>query len=398
MSVDLDDFETPDKPDFRRANGAPMVIVDGKNERLSRPSGFGKILDDESALTNWRIDRAAEGVAKDPALQARYAAVKADDRPAWKELREKAIQAGRGDQAADIGTALHAMSERWEDPDDDFEPPEPYLSSLRAYTDALDAYGLTSTHFEFQTVCMEYRVAGTCDRIYKTSKPLVAPTGEIIPEGTLLIGDLKTGKSLQYSTAGYTIQMALYSQGEFYDVTDDEFLPTPEINKDWGILVHMPSNSDTCELLWVSLEAGNYGAWLVSELKEWRRKWRNGTYLAPTIPPPLMSVEAVADALDADVIEGDEWITEMLGFCKYRMKLIRDDAVALETMVKRWPTGLPKPAQINQAQHVTQLLTHLDNVEAHHGLTFPEGDPRVSERGSRPTGPASNTPTKENNE
>lgn len=395
MSFDIEDIDnTPEKPDFRRANGAPQVIVDGKNTRLSRPSGFGKILDDDSALTNWRINKAIKGVAGDSALQARAVAAKDDDRPTWQALRESSIQAGRGSEAADIGTALHAMSERFEDPDDDFTPPEPYLSSLTAYTDELAKYGLVSSHFEFHSVCMEYRTAGTCDRIYTTTIPLAAPTGEIIPAGSLLIGDLKTGKSLEYSTAGYTVQMALYAQGKFYDVVNEEFVETPPINQEWAILAHVPSNSDTCQLLWVDLGVGNYGAWLVSELKEWRRKWRNGTYVATVIPPP-MSATAVAEGLDAEELEGDEWVTEMLGFCRARMETIRADDEALSTMVKRWPEGLPKPSQIAEAEHVTRLLQHLDDVEAHHGLTWPEGDPRIKGGHSKAV-ITSNTQPKEN--
>ncbi len=44
MSIEVEDIEgMQTKPDFRRANGAPMVKdKDGKNQRLSRPSGWGK--------------------------------------------------------------------------------------------------------------------------------------------------------------------------------------------------------------------------------------------------------------------------------------------------------------------------------------------------------------------
>lgn len=384
MSLDIEDLNTIEVPDFRRANGAPMVMIDGKNARLSRPSSFGKILDDESALTNWRINKAIKGTAGDPAIQARAVAAKDDERDVWAKLRDASIQAGRGDEAADIGTALHAMSQRWEDALDDFSPPEPYLSSLTAYSQCLELYGLVSTHFEFQCVNLEYRTAGTCDRIYQTTRSLIAPTGEIIPEGTNLIGDLKTGKSLEYSTAGYTIQLALYAQSQLYDVIDEEFIETPQINQDWGILVHMPSNSDTCELRWVSLESGNYGAWLVSELKGWRRKWRNGTYSAPMIPEPLgMTDDAVVEALGAAELVGDEWVAEMLRFCKVRMATIRQNPDALDTLAARWPKSLPKPSGITTAAHVNELLTHLDNVEAHHGLTWPEGDPRTSQPNTR---------------
>ena len=93
MGLNIEEFETPEAPDFRRANGAPMVIdKQGKNVRLSRPSSWGKILDDENALVNWKIDRAAQGVATNPALQARYIAVKDDDRNTFEDA------AGVGDQ------------------------------------------------------------------------------------------------------------------------------------------------------------------------------------------------------------------------------------------------------------------------------------------------------------
>ena len=38
--------------------------------------------------------------------------------------------------------------------------------------------------------------------------------------------------------------MALYAQGQLYDVVNDEFLPTPDINQDWGIITWVPSNQE----------------------------------------------------------------------------------------------------------------------------------------------------------
>ena len=231
--MEIDDLDQP-KNDFRRANGAPMVVIDGKNKRLSRPSSWGKILDDGNALVDWKINRAIEGVAKDPALQARIVAAKPDDRDAFKKLREVAINTGRGEQAADIGTALHAMSERWEDPDDDFVPPEEFAKSLRVYTDTLSDWGLVSELIEYRVVSRKWGAAGTADRLYRLTRDLVAPSGEILPAGTLVVGDLKTGARLDYSLPGYCVQMAIYADGELYDVVEDEFLPTPEINRGLG--------------------------------------------------------------------------------------------------------------------------------------------------------------------
>ncbi|WP_395160878.1 hypothetical protein [Ilumatobacter sp.] len=372
MSIDLDEIDSsPEKPDFRRANGAPMVIdKDGKNQRLSRPSGWGKTLDDENALVNWKVDVAAIGVAGDKALQAEWTACKMEDKPQRAKLREKSIQSGRGNQASDTGTALHAMSERWEDPDDDFNPGT-FRPSLEAYTAAMKAIGIVSERFEYTVANMEYRAAGTVDRLYRLTQPLFAPDGTLLPEGTLVIGDLKTGKSLGFSLPGYHVQMALYAQGEFYDVEQDCFMPTPEINQAWGIIVHMPSNSDTCEMLWCDLQVGNYGAYLVNEIKDWRRKWRNQTYSSPEVQP--MAVTVVEEPIDND----KEWMDAMFPFIKARIATIKDHSDAGSHLALHWPEGCPPPKAMVEPHHYTQVLNVLDKVEADYGMTFPENDPRV---------------------
>lgn len=372
MGVNIEEFETPEKPDFARANGAPMVMVNDRRERYSRPSGFAKPLDDESALTNWRIDTACFGVAGDKALQAAYVSTKRDDRQAIHKLRDQAINAGRGDEAAAIGTAIHAMSERWEDPDDNFDPPDPYLSALRAYTLEMARLGLESVMFECAFVNTEYRTAGTADRVYRLTRDLVAPNGNIIYAGELVIGDLKTSKTLEYSMGGFAAQTALYAQGQLYDVVNDEFLPTPEINQDWGIIAWVPSNQEQghCEFIWIDLQAGNEAAWLAQMVKEYRKKWRKAEPVR--IPDPIESVEDVLAAeLGAEPVELVEWI----GFRIASIKSQGPNHVQL--MMKHWPEGVPtKKNDLVDPDHIAQVLMLLDNVEAEMGMTFPAGDPR----------------------
>jgi hypothetical protein len=279
VGVSVEEFTTPETPDYPRANGAPMVVIAGRRVRMSRPSNYAKPLDDESALTNWRIDTAAFGVAGSKELQARYISTKREDRKAITKLREDAINAGRGGEAAAIGTAIHAMSVRWEDPEDDFSPPDPYLSALRAYSLEMDRLGLKSFLYECAMVNTSYNTAGTADRIYELSHPLIAPDGTILDRGTLVIGDLKTGKTLEYSMGEYACQLALYAGGELYDVVNEVFLPTPAVNQDWGLIAWIPSDQEQghCEMIWIDLNAGNHAAWLASMVKDHRKLWRNTT-------------------------------------------------------------------------------------------------------------------------
>lgn len=393
MTLDIDELEAfPEKPDFQRANGAPMVLGrDGKRHRLSRPSSYGKVLDDESALTNWRIDRAALGVAHDAALQAQYVALMPDDKAGLTTLREKAISAGRGAEAADIGTALHAMSERFET-DDEWTPPEPYLSSLIAYRDALGRLGLKSEVFEQACVNWEFRAAGTFDRSYITSRALLLPDGSTLPPGSRLIGDLKTGGRLDYSLPAYAAQMAIYAGAQWYDVIEDEHLFTPTINEKWAILVWMPANDPgKCELLWVNLEVGRVGCQLAQQIKEWRANWRKGVFSAQ--PVLLTPDEQLLDERRAQVAHMNELrdarkremsalptLKQRTHYHQERVKSIARSQEALRSLQLRWPAGVPTPKKGYRthadADAVEPVLTA---IEAQYQLPFVP-DPRLRVR------------------
>lgn len=363
--MDLSEIEsTPEKPDFRRANGAPMVVIDGKNERFSRASSYVKPLDDESALTNWRINKAIAGVAGDKALQARAVAAADDDRSEWAKLRDDTIAAGRGAQAADIGTAIHAMSERWEDPDDDFDPPSPYREHLEAYSAEMKRLSLESVLFEFQTVNVEYRAAGTADRLYKLTKPLATPDGKTLPAGTLVIGDLKTSKSLEYSMAGFAGQLAIYAQGQRYNPVLDEFIETPDINQDWGIIAWVPSDREEgyCEMVWVDLQAGNQAAWLAFEVKEHRKTWRKAE-IAKVEPAPDSTLAMLREVLPHTEINRRQW-------CLERIEQIKTNEKATKYMLRKWPKDLPTPKTGWADEDLQQVDDLLGEIEREHQLPF----------------------------
>ena len=378
MSLDVNDLDDPHrKPDFRRANGAPQIIdADGKNQRFSRPSGWGKELDDENALVSWKLNRAIEGVAGDPALQARAVAAKPDDRSTWADLREASINAGRGDQGADIGTAIHAMSERWEDPDDDFDPGPPFSDHLAAYTDEMARLGLTSYLIECKMVNVEYRCAGTADRIYVLEHTLITPNGDILPQGTLVIGDLKTGKSLDFSAPGYAVQTALYAGSQLYDPERDEFLPTPAINQFWGMLVHLPADRVECEILWVDLEVGRWGAYLTQQVRLWRKNWKNKDGFSC---PQIISPDFVEKVEKVSLDEADqEWLEGNAEWCKMRLDQIKEHPEARKRLALKWPEDLSAKQFRAGAVTVDQMLIGMkliSEIEAEFTLSFMEGQP-----------------------
>ena len=389
-SISLDDFdsERPAK-DYRRANGAPMVLApdgSGKWLRYSRPSGWGHDLDDESALVLWRIDRAMDGVAASPSLSAKVALSKGS-KTGRKDLRDQAIMIGRGEEASDLGTALHAMTVRVETADG-WEAPEPYAADLAAYLSTIDSAGLVSDHIEVHVCNDEYRAAGTADRIYRATRELLLPSGVRVPPGTLFIGDLKTGKTLEYSLPGYTIQLALYAQGSFYDVDTNERSPLPDgLRTDYGILMHLPASKAKCELLWVDLTIGMVGADLVQAVRAWRHR---EDFSAPFTMPDddvaaLMAMELgardVAPSSPVPPTDADEWMAVMVPFAQDRIDQIGSHPEARGLLLRRWPENIP-PLRVggHTTAQITQVLDLLDTVEAAFSLPFP-ADPRAGQAG-----------------
>ncbi len=292
-------------PDYQRGAGGAPKVRDPENPdkfvTLARTSSLGDALDSKDGLINWKIDRAVLGVAKNPDIAAAVVAAE-DERSAMASVRERAIDAGAGKRAADLGTALHRMTERWEQ-EPEWDPGEPYRTPLEAYTAERDRLGLVPVMFEAKMVNHDLGCAGTFDRKYQTTIPLRTPDGGVMPPDELVISDFKTGEVRtddgdlkDYGIAGYCVQSAGYAGGQLYDVVSDEYLPTPPINQDWGMLVILSLERGTCEFLWVDLEVGRTGAALANEVREWRRAWRRKDGFKAAV----VAVEPVAE------VDGDE--------------------------------------------------------------------------------------------
>jgi hypothetical protein len=380
-SVDIEELgdEHEARNDFRRANGAPLVSDPDNPEkslRYRRPSSYAKLLDDESALTEWRIWRSMTGVARSQALAAKVAVCKDEDKAEKKVLRDEAADKGSANEAADTGTALHAMTARIEDQaDTGFDPPDQYADDLDAYTNFLCEFGLVSEMTEVHMVNDAYRAAGTADRIYKTTRPLLLPSGAVMEPGTLILADLKTGKKLDFSLPGYCVQLALYADGTLYDVLTERRLPTPPIDRSWALLVHLPVGQAKCTPLWVSVDLGLKGALLAFDVNEWRNAWKAGRDGHDAFP-----VEVVPDTGIGPEIHmpgEDDMHFEMLEFIKLRITVIRSHDKAKDRLFREWPAGVPTPKQgLSDEAHIDKVLKLLDSIEAEYSLPF-QNDPRV---------------------
>lgn len=380
-SVDLSDIsDQPPAPDFRRSGGAPMVHNpdgSGKWLRYSRPSSWGSDLDDEAALTLWRIDRAMDGVAASPALAAKVA-VKRGIKEGRKELRDEATQIGRGEEAADLGTALHAMTVRVES-NDGWIAPEPFAADLAAYLTMIDGAGLESIAMEVHLCNDTFRAAGTADRIYRATRELVLPDGYKASPGTCFMGDIKTGKKLDYSLPGYAIQLALYTDSCLYDVMTNERTPLPNnLHMRWGVLIHLPANKAKCDLSWIDLDVGRKGAEIVREVREWRKR---KDFQQPFCLPDsdMHAVLAAVEVSDEPVIvtgpppaDADEWMAVMIPYAQRRIDAIGRYPEARGLLLRKWPESVP-PLRVggHTTSQVSLILDLLDAIEAAYSLPFP---------------------------
>lgn len=401
-SIDADDMidDHESKADYRRANGAPLVsdpANPGKWLRYSRPSGYAKVLDNSFALNDWKINKAMLGVASSRAMQAELLALKDGDREGAKVLREKALDKGAANEAADTGTALHAMTARIEDTKDLWDPPEEYAADLHAYTEALHLYGLASEYVEVHMCNDSFRAAGTADRIYRLTNRLLTPDGSYIEPGELVLGDLKTGQKLDFSLPGYCVQMAIYADGVFYNVETNERQPTPQINPRWTILVHLPVGKATCRLVWCSIDVGLKGALLAHDVKEWDKAWKSGAMMGYDeheiyVPAPEDEIGGlinVSDPLPAynPVDMMPAVFDQMHDWALQRIAQVGKYPKAREMLMLRWPEHLPSPKKIQTDDDLTTLLDLLDAVEKQHSLPFvPSGTANGKRKSELPLG------------
>lgn len=297
--------------DFKRDQWDRPLIVPvggGKAQGYTRCSSAAKTVDDTFNLELWARRNVAFGMSQDRSLVARVLAVggapkewdKAG-RSTVNKIVEDAQQVAKAHEAADIGTAVHELTHRLDRGEDVIAGP--YQDDLVAYRQAQLAAGLivNPDWIECRMVCDALAMAGTADRIFtvEPGSPLARFLG--LEPGEAIIGDLKTGESVDYGALGWAAQLAAYAHGELYDIETDERIATPTINRQRGLIVHLPAGQGRCDLYLVDLIGGYEAARLANEIRATRKAakgWLEPMALAAPIPT---SDDDLMAALEASV-------------------------------------------------------------------------------------------------
>lgn len=239
-------FAAPQADIARDRWGRPLIhpIDGGKPEAYVRVSSLAKVLDSKEALMLWKQRMTAIGLGKRLDLAQLAAVTDPTDKKALNDIVDAAMSAAESDKAANVGTTLHALTEQL-DTDTLRTIPDQHVADLTAYEDTTRP--LRKIAAELFVVNDHVKAAGTLDRLVQ------------LPDGRIVVADLKTGQDEPKYPHGVTTQIATYARSHIYDPatnTRTGYLPDLGVSTDTGLLIHLPAGKGVCSLYLLDLSLG----------------------------------------------------------------------------------------------------------------------------------------------
>lgn len=239
--------------------GRPLVIPPdgGKPVAMTRMTTFVGALEDTYSLEKWKMRMTALGLAERKDLQLSVVAHR-DDKSKLNEICDQAVEAAKASAAANTGTALHALTQQFDEGTLDLATvPDDYRPDVEAYRDVIAKAKAKVVAIEQFGVLDDLKVAGTWDRIYEIG-------------GRRYIGDLKTG-SIEFGLGKIAMQLAGYSRCLAYDPATGE-RSALDVDQDQAIIVHLPAGMGKAFLYWVDIAAGWSAVQLAGQVRAWRAR------------------------------------------------------------------------------------------------------------------------------
>lgn len=245
----------------------PLIVPPGGGEPTAyvRVSTLAKALDDLNNLMLWKQRKTAQGLLMRPDLMTRLSGALAtgkDSEADWPTKRafndacREACEAAGASTGASAGTGFHSLTEAIDRGD------EPMFVSAADQV-RLDAYRaatapLSMLDIECFVVNDQVRAAGTFDRLVR------------LPDGAVVVADLKSGKSEAAYPFATTVQIATYANGSRYDVETGGRSPLhADLDTSRGLLIHLPP-SGGCSLYVLDLRVGWEAAQIASRVRDMR--------------------------------------------------------------------------------------------------------------------------------
>lgn len=249
----------------------------------SRATTLAKALDDQSGLIKWSSCATLDGAFARDDLRARFQSLDPADKRGRYQVAEQMKEAGAASRGANLGTALHAFTERLDRGEIEVDQvPAEWRDRIAAYSDVTRAAGWRfSPQLVERITAVEVAdelVAGTFDRV------------AMLPDGRLVIADVKTG-SLDYAGLSIAVQLAVYAHGRAlrpageepdrdrwgrYLVPgwdDETWQPMPPVDQVEAWVIHLPATGEpSCTLHSVDIAAGWEAAQVAAAVRAWRKR------------------------------------------------------------------------------------------------------------------------------
>lgn len=323
----------------RDGNGAPWVVPPngGLPIRLTRTTTFVDGLEDKSNIVNWKTRSVAWAMAQ-PEGAAIAAKIGKLDPTGTKEekqqlnaLVEALLDACGVNAKRDKGTYLHALTELV---DAGLPLPESVTGEdrerMEAYRNGTALFDVV--HTERFCVVPFLGVGGTPDRVshYSGPGPIEGSWYDSETDG-MLITDVKTG-NIEFGALKMAGQLGIYSLAQFYDpskypiapalhartgkplddvdgkkafakwkkieheVVPDAYTPMGIINKQWGVIIHLPSTGEVeCSLHWINLTFGAEVAETAVALRKLRKRATQSNIIFPVFGSKPLPFAQVSD-------------------------------------------------------------------------------------------------------
>lgn len=245
----------------------PLIIPTHGGDPIAytRVSTLSKALDDINNLMSWKQRKTAQGLLMRPDLMTRLSGVLATGRDseadkttksAFNDACREACDAAGAGAGASAGTGFHSLTEAMDRGQEVLFVSDADQLRLDAYKAATET--LTVLDIECFVVNDVVQAAGTFDRLVR------------LPDGAVVVADLKTGKSEPAFPFATTVQIATYANGQRYDAdTGERSQLHADLDITRGLLIHLPANGG-CTLHVLDLELGWEAAQIATQVRYFR--------------------------------------------------------------------------------------------------------------------------------
>jgi len=246
----------------------------GKPVRHARATTIAGVLDEREALEKWGKRMVALGLSARPDLLALVHVTPADKKQELNAICNDATEAAAGSRGANMGNALHALTERVDAGETVIVPPS-LQRDVDAYVAELARHSIEILPEYIERVCVNAKldepIAGTTDRIVRW-------------QGALVVLDVKSAASMDFAWRKTAIQLSIYANADsLYDREAGTHTDMPPVTRATGIVMHLPAGKGVCKAYAVDLRAG----WDAAAQSVAVRQWRKRRDLATPLPDAM---------------------------------------------------------------------------------------------------------------